>query len=51
MLDTKEHLARERKFREKNNLKNYRLIKNLPIEIYAHLLNKAACIVGNSFQL
>ncbi len=44
-----EEISQEiRKFREKNNLKNYRLIKNLPIEIYAHLLNKAACIVGNS---
>lgn len=37
-----------RKFREKNTLNNFRLIKNLPIEIYANLLNKAVCIVGNS---
>lgn len=37
-----------RKFREKNTLNNFRLIKNLPIEIYANLLNKASCIVGNS---
>ncbi len=37
-----------RKFREKNKLNQYRLIKNLPIEIYAHLLNNAACIIGNS---
>jgi UDP-hydrolysing UDP-N-acetyl-D-glucosamine 2-epimerase len=37
-----------RKLREKNILKNYRIIKNLPIEIYASLLDKAACIVGNS---
>ena len=40
--------AEIRKLREKNILKNYRLIKNLPIEIYASLLDKAACIVGNS---
>jgi UDP-N-acetylglucosamine 2-epimerase len=34
--------------REKNKLKNYRIIKNLPIEDYAILLNRASCIVGNS---
>ena len=37
-----------RKLREKNKLKNYRIIKNLPIEDYAILLNRASCIVGNS---
>ncbi len=37
-----------RKLREKNELKNYRIIKNLPIEDYAVLLDKASCIVGNS---
>ena len=37
-----------RKLREKNELKNYRVIKNLPIEDYAILLDKASCIVGNS---
>lgn len=37
-----------RKLREKNVLKNYRIIKNLPIEEYAILLNRASCIVGNS---
>tara|TARA_B100000767_G_C19704097_1_gene509705 strand:- start:3 stop:1196 length:1194 start_codon:yes stop_codon:yes gene_type:complete len=37
-----------RKLREKNELKNYRVIKNLPIEDYAILLNRASCIVGNS---
>lgn len=37
-----------RKFREHNKLNNYRLIKNLPIEIYAHLLNTTSCIIGNS---
>ena len=30
------------------SLKNYRVIKNLPIEDYAILLDKASCIVGNS---
>jgi UDP-hydrolysing UDP-N-acetyl-D-glucosamine 2-epimerase len=37
-----------RKLRENNYLKNYRIIKNLPIEDYAVLLESAACIVGNS---
>lgn len=37
-----------RKFREKNILKNYRLVKNLPIEDFAILLNNASCIIGNS---
>ena len=37
-----------RKLREKNVLKNYRIIKNLPIEEYAILLNRASCIAGNS---
>ena len=37
-----------RKSREKNQLKNYRIIKNLPIEDYAILLDNASCIVGNS---
>lgn len=37
-----------RKLRENNYLKNYRIIKNLPIEDYAVLLASAACIVGNS---
>ncbi len=40
--------AEIRKYREHEKLNNYRLIKNLPIEIYAHLLNKTSCIVGNS---
>lgn len=44
-----EEISREiRKFREHNKLNNYRLIKNLPIEIYAHLLNQTSCIIGNS---
>ena len=37
-----------RKLREKNELKDYRVIKNLPIEDYAILLDRASCIVGNS---
>ena len=37
-----------RRFREKNELNNYRIIKNLPIEDYAILLKNASCIVGNS---
>ena len=37
-----------RRSREKNQLKNYRIIKNLPIEDYAILLDNASCIVGNS---
>ena len=37
-----------RKFREKNILKNYRSVKNLPIEDFAILLNNASCIIGNS---
>jgi UDP-hydrolysing UDP-N-acetyl-D-glucosamine 2-epimerase len=37
-----------RKYRENNKFKNYRIIKNLPIEIYAHLLNTTSCIIGNS---
>ena len=37
-----------RKLREKDILKDYRIIKNLPIEEYAILLDNASCIVGNS---
>jgi len=44
-----EKISREiRKLREKNQLKDYRIIKNLPIEDYAILLDNASCIVGNS---
>ena len=38
-----------RQFREKNpNSKNFRFIKNLPLNIFIPLLDTAKCIVGNS---
>lgn len=37
-----------RKWREKNNIKKIRFVKNLPLEIYTSLLNHCSCIVGNS---
>lgn len=37
-----------RKFREKNKLSNFHFFKNLPLEIYIHLLNKTKCLIGNS---
>ena len=38
-----------RKFREKNkNLKNFKFIINLPVEIYIHLMNLTQCLIGNS---
>ena len=37
-----------RKWREKGLDKNMHFYKNLPIEIYVHLLNKTKCLIGNS---
>ena len=37
-----------RSFREKHNPKWLHLFKNLPINIYVHLMNTTACLVGNS---
>ena len=37
-----------RKWREKNNFKKIRFVKNLPLEIYVSLLNHCSCIIGNS---
>jgi UDP-hydrolysing UDP-N-acetyl-D-glucosamine 2-epimerase len=38
-----------RKFREKNkNLKNFKFIINLPVEIYIYLMNLTQCLIGNS---
>jgi UDP-N-acetylglucosamine 2-epimerase len=37
-----------RKNRENNNLKNVKLIKNFPVEIYNYLLKSATCLIGNS---
>ncbi len=35
-------------YREKGKLKNFRLIKNLPPEVYINILNNSKCIIGNS---
>lgn len=35
-------------FRENNNIKSLYLFKNLPTNIYIHLMNTTACLVGNS---
>ena len=37
-----------RQYREQNKLQNARFYKNLPTDIYIQLLNKTACIIGNS---
>ena len=37
-----------RTFREKHNPEWLHLFKNLPINIYVHLLNTTSCLVGNS---
>ena len=37
-----------RKWREKNNIKKIRFVKNLPLEIYVSLLNHCSCMIGNS---
>jgi UDP-hydrolysing UDP-N-acetyl-D-glucosamine 2-epimerase len=37
-----------RKWREKGLDKNMHFYKNLPIEVYVHLLNKTKCLIGNS---
>lgn len=37
-----------RKFRERNRDCKIHFFKNLPIEVYVHLMNMAACLVGNS---
>jgi UDP-hydrolysing UDP-N-acetyl-D-glucosamine 2-epimerase len=37
-----------RKFRESHQITNIRLFKNLPPDIYMHLMKKARCLVGNS---
>lgn len=37
-----------RKWREKGLDKKMRFFKNLPIEVYVHLMNKTVCLVGNS---
>ncbi len=35
-------------YRERGKLKNFRLIKNLPPEVYINILYNSKCIVGNS---
>jgi UDP-hydrolysing UDP-N-acetyl-D-glucosamine 2-epimerase len=35
-------------YREKGKLNNFRLVKNLPPEVYINILNNSKCIVGNS---
>ena len=37
-----------RKWREKNNFRKIRFVKNLPLEIYITLLNYCSCLIGNS---
>ena len=37
-----------RTFREKNNPKWLYLFKNLPTDMYIHLMNTTSCLVGNS---
>jgi UDP-hydrolysing UDP-N-acetyl-D-glucosamine 2-epimerase len=37
-----------RTFREKNNPNWLNIFKNLPIDIYIHLMNTTACLIGNS---
>jgi UDP-hydrolysing UDP-N-acetyl-D-glucosamine 2-epimerase len=37
-----------RKFRENNGDLHFRFFKNLPIDIYVHLMSKTLCLVGNS---
>jgi UDP-hydrolysing UDP-N-acetyl-D-glucosamine 2-epimerase len=37
-----------RKFREKRQPEHVRFVKNFPVEMYARLMQRAACLVGNS---
>lgn len=37
-----------RKFREKEKPEHFHFFKNLPMEVYVHLMNKTKCLVGNS---
>ena len=37
-----------RKWREKHLLKNMHFFKNLPVDIYIKLMDKTACLIGNS---
>lgn len=37
-----------RKFREKRRPDHVRFVKNFPVEMYARLMQRAACLVGNS---
>jgi UDP-hydrolysing UDP-N-acetyl-D-glucosamine 2-epimerase len=37
-----------RKFREKRHPEHVRFVKNFPVEMYARLMQRAACLVGNS---
>ena len=37
-----------RKFREHNDDSNFHFFKNIPIKQYVHLMNRTACIIGNS---
>lgn len=37
-----------RKFREKRHPDHVRFVKNFPVEMYARLMQRAACLVGNS---
>lgn len=35
-------------FREKGEDHNFRFFKNIPLEIYVHLMDKTSCLIGNS---
>lgn len=37
-----------RKFREKEKPQKFHIFKNLPLEIYVHLMDRTKCLVGNS---